>query len=154
MPWEVTIINGTIAHRQPLGNREQVIKALAAAVPGLDLQRPPTPPKELLELMPPAVREAVARPKLEADFEGGEYSIQFYTSDIPKIDWINAEVRGDGDPLPVLQSICSDTGWSVIDVAENAIVDKTTTDAASWTAFRQWRDKGLQQIKAENEKKS
>lgn len=152
MPWEITIINGTTVDRQPLGTREHVIDALAAAVPGLELQRPPMPPKEMLEMMPPAVRDAMARPKLEADFENEEYSIQFYTSDTPTIDWINAEVRGDGDPLPVLHSICSDTGWSVIDVAENVVVDLTTADAASWNSFRKWRDKALRQITAEDEK--
>ncbi len=131
MPWEITIINGTIDNRKPLGTREDVIAVLAGAAPRVELQRPPRPPEEMLAMMPPAVRDAMTRPKLEADFECDDLSIQFYTLDTPTIDWINAEVRGNGDPLPLFRSICSKTGWSVIDVAENVVVDLTKANAES-----------------------
>jgi len=123
MPWEITIINGTTDNRKPLGTRQDVVAAVAEAVPGVELQRPPMPPEEMLAMMPPAVRDAMRRPRLEADFEHDDLSIQFYTSDTPTIDWINAEVRGNGDPLPLLHSICANTGWSIIDVSENIVVD-------------------------------
>ena len=146
MPWEITIINGTRDGRKPLGLRDDVIAALAEAVPGVELQRPPMPPEEMLAMMPRAVRDAMTRPKLEADFEHDDLSIQFYTSDTPEIDWINAEVRGNGDTLPVLHSICSNTGWSVIDVGENVIVDVANANSESWDSFRQWRDKAIRQL--------
>ncbi|MEX0793956.1 MAG: hypothetical protein WD045_12530 [Pirellulaceae bacterium] len=146
MPWELTIINGSPDDRTPLGIRDDVIASLAKAVPGVELQRPPMPPEEILAIMPPVVRDAMTRPKLEADFDHDDLSIQFYTSDTPEIDWINVEVRGNGDPLPLLQSICSNTGWSVIDVAEQIVVDLTKTTTESWDSFRQWRDKAVRQL--------
>jgi hypothetical protein len=152
MPWEITIINGTTDNRRPLGTREHVIAALADAVPGAELQRPPIPPEEILAMMPPAVRDAMTRPKLEADFEHQDFSIQFYTSDAPTIDWINAEVRGNGDPLPLLKSICLNTGWSVIDVEEQVVVDLTKTSTESWDSFRRWRDNAVRQLAADDER--
>ena len=103
-------------------------------------------------MMPEVLRDAISRPRLEADFEDGDYSIQFSTSDDPIIDSIIAEVRGNGNPIPVLHSICVDTGWCVIDAAEN-VVDLTTADTASWDNFREWRDKALRHITSQGEKK-
>jgi hypothetical protein len=152
MPWEITIISGTRDNRKPLGLRDDVIAALAEAVPGVKLRPPPMPPEEMLALMPPTVRDAMTRPKLEADFDHEDLSIQFYTSDAPEIDWINAEVRGNGDPLPVLRVICSNTGWSVIDVGENTVVDVANANSESWDSFRLWRDKAIRQLAADNPK--
>ena len=148
MPWEITIINGTPEARQPLGTREDVVAAIAEALPGALLQQPPVPSPELLQHMPPAVRDAVLRPKLEADFEADDFSIQFYTSDEPIVHWVNGEVRGNGDPLPALAAICAKTGWSVIDAAEKSVVDLRSRDGApQWERFRQWRDRSIEQIK-------
>jgi hypothetical protein len=152
MPWELTIINGTPDNRKPLGSRDDVIAALAKALPGAELQRPPIPPEEILAMLPPVLRDAVTRPKLEADFECDEFSIQFYTSDTPELDCIHAEVRGNGDPLPLLQSLCLDTGWSIIDDSKRVVVDLTKTSAEAWDSFRQWRDTALRQLKGDSDK--
>jgi len=151
MPWEVTIINGTPDSRKPLGTRDEVIAALASALPGVALRRPPTPPQEFLDMMPQAVREAMTRPKLEADFEHEDYSMQFYAADAPQILSINVEVRGNGDPLPSLRSVCADTSWSVLDVGEDRLVDLEATDASSWERFREWRDKSIRDIERDDE---
>jgi len=142
---------GYAGQQRLLGTREDVIAALSGALPGVELERPPTPPKEFLGMMPPAVRDAVTRPRLEADFEHADFSIQFYTTDTPSVNWINAEIRGNGDPLPLLRSICSHTGWSVIDSGGNIVMDARNADASSWESFRQWRDKGIDQIEADEE---
>ena len=154
MPWEITIINGTPQEREPLGSREDVIAVIAEALPGVLLRQPPVPPPEWLEQMPPAVRDAVLRPKLEADFEGDDFSIQFYTSDDPVVQWVNGEVRGNGDPLPALAAICAKTGWSVMDAADKSVVDLSSRDGApEWERFRQWRDRAIRQI-ADGERSS
>ena len=147
MPWEITIINGTPEARKPLGSRDDVIAAIAEALPGVLLQQPPGPPPEWLQQMPPAVRDAVLRPKLEADFEAGDFSIQFYTSDEPVVHWVNGEVRGDGNPLPALAAICAKTRWSVIDAAQKSVIDLSSRDGApEWEQFRRWRDRAIRQI--------
>jgi hypothetical protein len=123
MPWEITIINGTLEHPKPLGSREDVIAAFAAALPGVSLERSPALPPEILDQMPAIVCEAMQRPKLEGDFEAGDLSIHFYAYDEPVVQQVNAEVRGDGDPIPALAALCVDRDWSVIDAADKSIVD-------------------------------
>lgn len=142
MPWEISIINGTSENRMPLGPREDVIAAFADSLPGVQLQRRPTPPPELLEQMPVVVREAVLRPSLEADFESGDLSIQFYTNDEPILNWVNGEVRGNGDPIPALAALCLSRGWSVLDSSNRSVVDIASAIGSSgWERFCKWRDK-------------
>src|SRR5690349_5731080 len=95
VPWEISIINGTIENPKPLGSREDVIAAFAESLPGVLLQRQPAPPPEILDQVPPFAREALLRPSLEADFEIDDLSIHFQTNDEPTLQWINGEVRGN-----------------------------------------------------------
>ena len=62
--WEINIINGTVENPKPLGSRVDVVAAFADSLPGVALQRRPTPPPEILDQMPPVVREAMLRPSL------------------------------------------------------------------------------------------
>ena len=147
MPWEISIINGSINSPKPLGTREEVIAAIAEALPGVSLERPPVPPKEILDQMPPFVREAMLRPRLEADFEAEGFSIQFYANDQPVLDWVNGEVRGNGDPIPALAAICVKRGWSVIDGSDKSVVDLASRNRVpAWERFRKWRDKAINEI--------
>jgi hypothetical protein len=147
VPWEITIINGTTEHPLPLGSREEVSAAFAESLPGVSLERPPIPPPEILDQMPPILREAVLRPKLEADFEQDDLSIQFYANDEQVLQWVNGEVRGEGDPVPALAALCLDRGWSVIDCTDKSIVDLRAGRNPAWERFRKWRDKAINQIR-------
>lgn len=142
MPWEISIINGTTEDPKSLGTREDVIAAFAQSLPGVLLQRRPTPPPEILDQMPPFVRESMLLPKLEADFEMGDLSIQFYANDDPVLQWVNGEVRGNDDPIPVLASLCLGRGWSVMDSSDKSIVNlASASESSGWDRFRKWRDK-------------
>jgi|ERR1043166_2130524 hypothetical protein len=142
MPWEISIIKGTIEDRKPLGTREDVIAAFSQSLPGVLLQRRPALPPEILDQMPPFVRESMLLPKLEADFEMGDLSIQFYANDEPVLQWVNGEVRGNDDPIPMLASLCSGRGWSVMDASDRSIVNlASASESSGWERFRKWRDK-------------
>lgn len=151
MPWDITIIRGTVADRQPLGTQEEVLAAFAESLQ-LEFEQPGSPPQALLEIMPPSVREAMVRKRLAADFEAGDLSIQFYASDEPILDCVNAEVRGNGDPLPALAAVCVKQGWSVIDCTTNTLLDLTSVAGSpAWERFCTWRDQALDQIRESDE---
>lgn len=148
MPWEISIINGTLENPKPLGSRQDVITAFADSLPGVALQRRPAPPPEILDQMPPVVREAMLRPSLEADFESEDLSIQFYANDEPTLHWVNGEVRGDGDPIPALAALCLNRGWSVIDSSDRSIVDLSSASGSSgWGLFCKWRDRVISEAR-------
>lgn len=90
------------------------------------------------------LRETMLLPKLEADFEMGDLSIQFYAADELVLHCVNGEVRGNGDPIPVLASLCQGRGWSVIDASDSSIVNlASASESAGWERFRKWRDQAL-----------
>jgi hypothetical protein len=146
VPWEISIINGTKEQPKPLGSREDVIAAFAESLPGVSLRRSPAPPPELLEHVPLYAREGFLRPSLEAELDSGEMLIRFEANDEPVLQWLIAEVRGNGDPIPVLSALCSSRGWSVIDSSTKSVVDLSAgSGGAEWKRFCEWRDIALSQ---------
>ena len=146
MSWLISIINIQDDNRLPLGSREEVIAVVANALPGIVLECPPIPPQDILDIMPPILRESALNPDLEATYEVDDLHIRFCALNQPVLDWINAEVRGNDDPSPVLASLCGSRNWSVVDV-DNQIVDLAKTSDSAWERFRKWRDFAFQQAK-------
>jgi hypothetical protein len=141
VPWEISIISGTVEDPKPLGSREDVIVAFAESLPGVLLQRRPALPPEILDQMPPFARDAMMRPSLEADFEMDDLSIRFHANDEPCLQWVNGEVRGNGDPIPLLAALCLGRGWSVMDASNKSIVNLSlATGSSGWQRFQKWRD--------------
>jgi hypothetical protein len=155
MSWEVTIVNATDTQK-PLGERDDVIARFAAALPGVMLQPAPGPSPEAIAQMPEVLREHfMQRPRqLNADFDGDDFSIQFYANDQPQIESVGAEVRGDGSPLPALAALCQPNGWTVINHADDKPVDLQATNSPEWEKFRAWRDRAVAAIKAERSTKT
>ncbi len=139
MPWEISLINGDKPGGEPLGSREYVLSQLLKALPGAKLQGPPRLPEEVLATMPPTLRESMNRSQLEAVFEHADFSIQFSCIDSDPITFLNGEVRGDGDPLPALATLCEATGWSVWDAARETVVNFGDTDNNDWREFCELR---------------
>src|SRR5688572_16025029 len=111
MPWELTIISGSTAERKPLGSREYVCRHLADRLPGAELAQPPRPPDDFLSQLDPVARQAFTRSRLEACYEGNDFSIEFYCGAEDPIPDMYADVRGDGDPIRALTHLCSGTPW-------------------------------------------
>ena len=66
MPWDITIFSGTSPEDSTLGPRAAVVSQLAAALPGAQLEQPPSVPEEFLAQMPEAVRAVMNRPNSKA----------------------------------------------------------------------------------------
>jgi hypothetical protein len=148
MSWELTIVNAQ-DRRKPLGQRADVIARIAAALPGVVLQEAPGPDPEMIAQMPPILREHFMQPRqLNGDFEGSDFSIQFYAEDQPQIQTIGAEVHGEGNPIPSLAALCKPNGWAVINNTDDTLLDLTEKNSPEWEAFRAWRDKAVASLKS------
>ena len=146
MPWDVTIV-ASEDRSKPLGERDDVIARVGKSLPGVLLQQPPGPPPEMLAQMPEVIRQNFLRPKLEADFEGVGFSIQFHAEDLPTLHSIGAEVRGEGNPLPALAAVCVPNGWMVVDAGDKSVVDLSCGASPEWDRFRKWRDGAIGSMK-------
>jgi len=149
MPWEITIVN-EVADR-PLGDRQTVCGWLAEALPGVALRPPPLPPSQALEAMSAAVREAFLRPRLEAVYEADDFSLEFFCGDEAEIGFLQADVRGSGNPLPLLRRLCGARGWAVISAADRSTVDLSAEVPAQWQRFCDWRDQVIGKISDDKE---
>ncbi len=118
MPWEINIVRYLDEVRCDLGDRQMVIDHVARIAPGKGLAPPPLPPQADLDRMSAETRAAFLRPILSTIYQEGDLSIEFWCPDSATISCLHADVRGEGDPLPVLRSLCLPCGWTVLDLAE------------------------------------
>lgn len=51
----------------------------------------------------------------QADYEGERFSIRFFLGAGPGVERVDAEVRGDGDPMPELRRLAEATGWVIME---------------------------------------
>ncbi|HEV3383496.1 MAG TPA: hypothetical protein VG097_01710, partial [Gemmata sp.] len=123
MPWELTIRS---SNDGSLGDRETVVKLITLAVPGIRwIEEPPLlerikdmpshPFHALIHTWPEETRASFARSRLRGDFDGGEFSIQLYGFEAQPIPSVCVEVRGNGNPVPLLAAICIPNGWIATD---------------------------------------
>jgi hypothetical protein len=155
MPWEVTIRR---ADGSSLGDRGEVVRRISEAVSAMTwVEEPPFlerikdmpdhPFHALIPTWPEEVRASFSRPKLYGDFEGDRFSIRVYGFEGQPISAVNAEVRGDGNPMPVLAALCLPNGWVAIDNRSGQPVELSGGAAAGWEEFRQYRDRAIDSIK-------
>jgi hypothetical protein len=161
MPWEVSIKKPD----KPLGSREEVISLMTAAVPTIQwIVEPPltdrikdTPNHPFHKLLPTwdeSTRTHMSTSHLHGIFSDGRVHIRFFGFEQTEpMTWINSEIRGNGNPIPVLAAICIPNGWIAVDFCENKQIDLASADSSSWDAFRQYRDDAIQRIRERRESK-
>jgi hypothetical protein len=168
MPWELIIICRRDEEGKPLGARQFVIDKVAEALQGLALSPAPLPPPKVLERMSAEVRELFLKPQLRAVLEEEDLSVEFWAPDAPEIRCLHADVRGWGNPVPILARLCLQNGWSVIDAARflnlmqsgvkdaegQALVDLTAPTSSAWEDFCGWRDQVIDDIEDPGENAS
>lgn len=115
MPWELLISR---SGEEPLGSRDAVVAQVATATGGEPLSLVPLPPPEALAAMPERVRAAFLTPILRALLEEDDVLVELWCVDEPVVKSLHADIRGGGDPLPLLRRLCEPGGWSVYDAAD------------------------------------
>jgi hypothetical protein len=151
MPWEVTIRG---ANGAPVGDMAAVRQQITAAVPAIQFRREPSGLEQIAAAralgieFPDVLRQHFEqRPATErAEFEGDGFSLVLYGFEAQPLTAIHAEVRGDGNPVPVLAALCRPNGWLAVDDASGQPVEMAGTAAAGWEAFRAYRDRAIRSI--------
>ena len=60
-----------------------------------------------------------------AEFEGDGISVVLYGFEAEPLSAIHAEVRGEGNPVPVLAALCRPQGWGAVDDASGQPIEMT-----------------------------
>jgi len=152
MPWEVTIRR---ADGAPLGELATVRQQIAAALPALQFHREPSGPEKMAAAhaagveFPDIIRQQLERqPATErAEFEGDGFTVVLYGFEARPLTAIHAEVRGGGNPVPVLAALCRPHEWQAVDDASGR-PGELGGAAAGWAAFRAYRDRAIRSIMA------
>ena len=118
MAWELTIQHPN-GHR--LGSPKEVQDRLSRAWPQLEWH----------------AQEAA--PKLVGVLEGEGFSLELYgLDDNPVVDFY-LDVRGNGDPTPLLMQLKTQAGLSIKELATDRLLDERLL-RERWANFRQLRD--------------
>ena len=159
MPWELTI---RAPSDEPLGDRETVVKRIAAAVPAIRWieelplleqikDMPDHPFHALIPTWLEETRARFAQSKLLGNFETPEFSVQLYGLEAKPIPSVCVEVRGNGNPLPFLAAICKPNGWFATDDRDGQPVDLNVESSKGWEWFRDYRNRVVRSVEDSTE---
>jgi hypothetical protein len=148
MPWEITIRR---PDGSPLGDFDSVRHQLTQAVPGIAFYQEPSGAEkvttyrqagiELPEIGRQGLEKHLAR--VRAECASGKFSISFYGLESEPLCSVLAEVRGNGNPVPVLAALCVPNGWIAIDDASGTPVDLSGGSPTGWDDFREYRSRAI-----------
>jgi hypothetical protein len=117
MPWEIAIVR---PDRLPLGDVASVRHAVESEMPGVQFFRDPSGLEKMTAAgvaFPEVLRRHLegAPATTQADYEGQGYSIRFFLGAGPGVERMDAEVRGDGDPLSELRRLAEKNSWVILE---------------------------------------
>jgi hypothetical protein len=125
---------------------------LRAALPEIELFRDASGSEKLASMesqgveVPDVIREHWLRSNgaYQGLIEAEGFTIEFHLGeDETKVPAVAMDVRGSGDPMPVVNRLMRIEGWKVVDLRGNA------PSTELWKAFGTWRDDAIDQIKNE-----
>jgi hypothetical protein len=153
MPWEVRIRR---ADGAPLGDAAIVRQQIESTLPAIQFYRESSGAEKIAAAraagveFPDVLRQHLEnRPTTErAEYVGDRYTMVLYGFEAQPLCTINVELRGDGNPMPVLAALCRPNGWMAIDDTSRQALDLASDEAAGWEAFRGHRDRAVRSIQA------
>jgi len=122
MSWDVILMKSKIdlagndTDPGVLGNKADVIKAITSILPDVDYTDPSW-----------------------GVFYNGTTSIEFNTGDNETVETLMLHVRGGGNPLMIINTICEETGWAALDTSTAEFINKSAI-IVSWQEFSHYRD--------------
>lgn len=148
MPWEITIRRRDGAS---LGELEQVRERIQSAVPAIEFFDCPSGAEQIAAAaaagfeFPEIIRANLqSKPATqEAQYETEEISIHFYGFESQPLESFYGEVRGNGNPMPVLKALCESNAWVVVNGANGELVDLSAMEAEGWTDFQAFLERAI-----------
>ncbi len=131
MSWDVMVLNGDGTPTslvdvsddwmpKPIGDAEAVRTRITVALPAVDWSDPGW-----------------------GSYEGDGFSIEFNVHATGLVDGFTLHIRGGGDPLPTIVSLCSANGWVAVDYSTGRLIDLVHPSRESWLAFQRFRDEAI-----------
>jgi hypothetical protein len=163
MPWELTVLSETADPAStsrdwpPLGGGEAVCRCISACLPAAQWRRELSfiekhqhlaadhPIRKFIADMTAEQRAWSSRPEWRGLYKGSGFTLEFFFADGP-ISLFHVDVRGGGNPMPVLAELCRANGWLVKEPATGKVLDLTAPSAREWEAFTRWRDQAIGEI--------
>jgi hypothetical protein len=143
MPWDITLVSAAGNPPAPLGSRDEVVRAIREAVPEFEWHQSGGLPPELLAQFSPETAAIMARPKLQAVYDHDDLYVALYGFEQDPMKYVCGEVRGRGNPVPLLARLCADRGWSVVSCTDGSVVGLTAAAAPQWDGFQAYRDRAI-----------
>jgi hypothetical protein len=152
MPWGVWIVRPDGA---ALGSREEVTGRIMASWPEVNWHEEPSlmdqisdapnhPMRPLIASWSEAQRARFSRRKLRGRLVSGGLSVELFGFESEPLASIGTEIRGAGNPTPLLARLCLDNGWAIKDEASQALVDLSAGVSLQWEQFCRHRDEAIQ----------
>lgn len=150
MPWELTVVHPN-GHR--LGSPKEVTAALSRVLPELEWvvvpplleeikDQPDHPAHALLPTWSEETRRRASLPKTVGSLEGDGFSLEIYGVDEDPVEDFYIDVRGDGDPTPVLLRLKTQARWSIKELAIGRFLLDEAQLRERWDNYRALRNDG------------
>jgi hypothetical protein len=161
MPWELTVKSdlagpSSSSKEWPLlGKGDDVCNRISISIPQVEWHREPSfieqhrhlpedhPIQQLIASSTAAEKEWSSRAKFKGLYEGQGFTLELFVQD-GQISFFHIDVRGGGNPMPLLARLCSMHKWAINDVT-GKVVDLSLPTAPGWEEFTQWRDQAIHQ---------
>lgn len=123
MPWELQALSSD--DHGSLGTVEHVQAKLRAVLPEIEFYRDASGSEKLAAMesqgiaVPDVIRERWLLPAgaHQGLIEGDGFTIEFHLGeDDAAVIALGIDVRGSGDPMPILQKVMKIEGWTVVDL--------------------------------------
>jgi len=141
MSWDLTVRSA----EGSIGSLDAVRQSLLRIFPAIQFGSEPSGVEKLRAAetqgvrFPAFLRETmISQPaKHGADLEGDGVSLRFYFGSEDTVRDIHVEVRGAGDPFPLLRQIAAVDGWQVVDDATgDVLADGVQPAKTGWATYQ------------------
>lgn len=155
MPWELCLVRhsgtppeslGDSEASEALGSIDDVVGRLKAIIPGLDVSQELSGPEKIRRAglagfeFPPIISEHLrSRPATwKALYEGNRFSLEFHFGEGPMVRSLHIDVRGSGDPWPILRPLVKVENWALYDLSSGKLLREDAASSKLWKRFKQF----------------
>jgi hypothetical protein len=97
--------------------------------------------------LPDVIRHSMEKSpsSIQGDYEKDGLLLRLYLGCKPQITKMDIEIRGNGNPMPLIATICLPNNW--IASHGDKILDIAADETEGWQQFRKYRDNAIRCMK-------